>query len=63
MKLKVKKTIFFLDDGPHEDVTPGLLSILQSLNVSATFFVVGWRLHLLAAIETMRRTHREVNFF
>lgn len=58
---KLGKIIIFVDD---EDITPGVLNLLQLLNVPATFFVVGWRLRLPAAIaiETMRRTYGEVNF-
>src|SRR5438105_402099 len=31
-----------LDDGPHPTITPELLSLLDRLNVPATFFVIGF---------------------
>lgn len=55
-------TNLLLDDGPHEDSTPGVIDLLHSLNVPATFFVVGWRLHINAAIDALYRTHAQVNF-
>lgn len=39
---KLNRTIAFtFDDGPHEKLTPLLLDTLASLNVRATFFLVG----------------------
>jgi len=31
------------DDGPHEEITPQILDLLETHDVKATFFVVGWR--------------------
>lgn len=60
IKTPQKFTALCSDDGPHEDKTPGVLDILHLQNVPATFFIVGWRLHLPAAIESLRRTYSEV---
>jgi peptidoglycan-N-acetylglucosamine deacetylase len=41
MNTSQKKIYLTFDDGPHPDVTPHILSLLEKYNASATFFCLG----------------------
>ena len=54
-----QKVYLTFDDGPDEDVTPRILHLLQSLEISATFFLVGQKVerHRDIAVQIKKLGH------
>jgi peptidoglycan/xylan/chitin deacetylase (PgdA/CDA1 family) len=63
IKTNEKQIFLTFDDGPHPDITPQVMDILESYNAKATFFCVGENVEKHAGVykSLLRNRHRTGN--